>query len=66
MSKKDRIAIVFSLIPAMFAILLFASAKTDEDRLIGFFIMVGIAIYWGFRFIKNDISFLANKEDINE
>lgn len=63
MSKKDRIAIVFSLIPVMFAILSFALAQNDEDRIIGFFIMVGIAIYWGYRFIKNDISFLNTKED---
>jgi len=59
MSKKDRIALVLSFIPFMFAILLFTSSKSDQG--VGFIIMVGIAIYWGFRFIKNDISFLSNK-----
>lgn len=59
MNKKDRIALVLSFIPFIFAILLFTGNKGEQG--VGFIIVVLIAIYWGYRFIKNDISFLGNK-----
>ena len=65
MSKKDRIAIVVSiLIPLPMAIII-----TDISRLNGNGGLMASAfiifVYWGYRFIKNDISFLDIKEDEN-
>lgn len=57
MSKKDRIAIVFSVLIIFFIILAFASG--DEQAASFMFIVIA---YWGFRFIKDDISFLNKKQ----
>ena len=59
MSKKDRIAIVLSLL--WFLGFIFAAMpriKGDELMVA----IIPLVIYWGFRFIKNDISFLGKKD----
>ena len=63
MSKKDRIAISITII-WLFAFLVISSGKIftkiDEGTLIVF---GPIIVYWIFRFVKNDISFLSSKGD---
>jgi len=56
MNKKDRIAIVISVFLPLFT----GSINTDD-----FFIppLIAISIYWSYRFIKNDISFLKVKDE---
>lgn len=59
MSKKDRIAVVVSIIYFIPAFTIGAS----EEFLAGvFFGFSPLAIYWGYRFIQNDISFLNVKD----
>ena len=62
MNKKDRIAIVISIPYLIFLISVIFSGASDAIS--GFFIVgAPFIIYWGYRFIKNDISFLNVKED---
>lgn len=59
MIKKDRIAIVVSAVYALFPFFLLLIGE------IGMFVsyLVPIFIYWGYRFIKNDISFIKQETD---
>jgi len=59
MTKKDRIAIAITAIYALLPILALA-----ESSGLGSFIVlfVPIAIYWGYRFSKGDISFLSKEK----
>lgn len=59
MIKKDRIAIVVSAVYALFPFFLLLIGD------IGMFVsyLVPIFIYWGYRFIKNDISFIKQEPD---
>lgn len=69
MSKKDRISIASSslyiLFPLFFIIGSFhGNEKGDIQALfIGFMLLVFLVIYWGVRFIKNDIGFLKKYND---
>jgi len=58
MLKKDRIAIVAT---ALYALLPFFFLLIGE---IGLFViwLAPILLYWGYRFIKDDISFLKSTE----
>lgn len=58
MNKKDRIAVVISTALLFFG-LVFALANTA-----GLTLIIGLVLitYWGYRFIKNDISFIKIKE----
>ena len=63
MNKKDRIAISITII-WLFVFLVISSGEIltiiDERTLVVF---GPIIVYWIFRFVKNDISFLSNKGD---
>ncbi len=62
MNKKDRIAVVFSIAYGVITISLTASANRDAGAL---FLLTNIPLfaYWGYRFIKGDISFVGGKDD---
>lgn len=47
-SKKDRIALVASILITLIS---------------GGFLLIPVLIYWGYRFIQNDISFLKVKDN---
>tara|TARA_R110002020_G_C16256289_1_gene770150 strand:- start:417 stop:599 length:183 start_codon:yes stop_codon:yes gene_type:complete len=57
MTKKDRIAIVVSVIYSLLPI--FAMVNGKEEA---FLFLFPVLIYWGYRFIKGDISFIGNKD----
>lgn len=59
MIKKDRIAIVVSAVYALFPLFLLLIGE------IGMFVsyLAPIFIYWGYRFIKNDISFIKQEPE---
>ena len=57
MTKKDRIAIVLTIFYLFFLIFVYMELR---DSLI-LWALVPV-IYWSYRFIKNDISFLNSKE----
>jgi len=59
MSKKDRIAIVISVLYFGFPLAVLFSGKSDAFVATLVFISPLIA-YWGYRFIKNDISFIKS------
>jgi len=56
MNKKDRIAIVVSV-----PYLIFAGFGFLEEASFGFVLLSPLFLYWGYRFIKGDISFLGSK-----
>lgn len=57
MSKKDRTAIVFTLLYLIIAI---GTGIENGHLLYGLaWVFLPTMIYWGHRFIKNDISFLS-------
>lgn len=58
MSKKDRIAVVVSILLIPIGIVWFKDAEAA-----GLIILAPLIIYWAYRFIKNDISFLKMKDD---
>ena len=66
MNKKDRIAVVVSAVYFLFS-LAFASKNANPIPImfLGFIIIaeIPLIIYWGYRFIQNDISFLKVKDD---
>ena len=57
MSKKDRIALVISAIYILFPIAILFGRRPEEVVIA----ILPLLIYWGYRFIKNDISFLNDK-----
>ena len=57
MTKKDRIAIVLTIFYLFFLIFVYMELR---DSLILWALFP--VIYWSYRFIKNDISFLNSKE----
>ena len=58
MTKKDRIAIIVSILYLIFMGYLLTELSGSDVLIFS----VLIIIYWGYRFIKNDISFLKIKE----
>lgn len=58
MSKKDRIAVVLSIFYLLFPI----GSLIDGDPESALGMLALLLGYWGYRFIKNDISFLKIKE----
>lgn len=61
MTKKDRIAIVVSIFATIFG---FISINTNTTQFIlGWAILICILIYWSYRFIKNDISFIKMRDE---
>lgn len=65
MSKKDRVAIVISILYFLFplAVLLGGGSDAPINAIVS---LSPLIAYWGYRFIKNDISFLKNvgKEEL--
>ncbi|WP_278394934.1 hypothetical protein [Acinetobacter venetianus] len=57
MNKKDRIAVVMSI-----ALVLLGLLNSTWGNDIGYLIFGVVFIYWAYRFIKNDISFLKMKD----
>lgn len=58
MVKKDRIAIVITVIYSLFPLLLLLDGTMEEFVIF----LLPIFLYWGYRFIKGDISFLKQKD----
>lgn len=58
MNKKDRIAVVVSILLTPIGIIWFKDAEAA-----GLTILAPLIIYWSYRFIKNDISFLKVKDE---
>jgi len=54
MTKKDRIAIVLTVPIILVALIALISSSAEEA---GIF-LAPVVVYWGYRFIKNDISFM--------
>jgi len=59
MTKKDRIAVVVSIV-YIFALVLPTTFNSIQGAIAYFIILI---CYWSYRFIKNDISFLKMKDD---
>lgn len=57
-NKKDRIAVIVSLIYLIFIGYLLTELSGTDVILFA----IPILVYWGYRFIKNDISFIKIKE----
>lgn len=66
MNKKDRIAVVVSIVYFLLSVA-FAGKNANPIPImfLGFMIIaeMPLIIYWGYRFIQNDISFLKVKDD---
>jgi len=61
LTKKERIAIVISIV---YFIQAFTLGTNDTDVMEGLFLgLVPLSLYWGYRFIQNDISFLKMKDE---
>ena len=58
MNRKDRIAVVVSILLIPIGIVWFKDAEAA-----GLIILAPLIIYWAYRFIKNDISFLKVKDE---
>ena len=58
MTTKDRIAIVVSVVYAILPLL-----ALFEEPTVALLLCLPIILYWGYRFIKNDISFIGNSND---
>ncbi|NYT73371.1 hypothetical protein HZU72_13150 [Halomonas sp. QX-2] len=65
MNKKDRIAIVVSILYFLFPLAVLFEGSSDAP-IAALVFMSPLIAYWGYRFIKNDISFLKNsaKDDL--
>ncbi|MCL7423445.1 MAG: hypothetical protein M8364_21375 [Methylobacter sp.] len=62
MNKKDRIAIVVSIVYMFFPLILIA-AKGMRSLPGALLVTLPVVIYWGYRFIKGDISFIGSNND---
>lgn len=58
MTKKDRIAIVVTVLYSLLPISAIASGAGEAL----FVLVIPILLYWGYRFIKNDISFIGGND----
>ena len=63
MSKKDRIAIVVSTLYFLFPLALFFG-EFSGDQSVSILLLIPLVIYWGTRFIRNNISFLEVNHNI--
>lgn len=57
MSKKDRVAIVITVLYLLLPITMFSFGGA-MDVMGGIISFAPLILYWGFRFIKGDISFM--------
>lgn len=61
MTKKDRIAIAVSVIYSFLTIvvmLVFVAGGWTVDAILTLGLLLPVFLYWGYRFIKNDLSFI--------
>lgn len=58
MNKKDRIAVVVSVVYFLWPLALLIAGNTGSIILIA-----PLILYWGYRFIQNDISFLKVEDE---
>jgi len=63
MSKKDRIAIVVSTLYFLFPLALFFGELSGAQS-VSILLLIPLVIYWGTRFIRNNISFLEVNHNI--
>ena len=62
MNKKDRIAVVVSILYILWPLFIIAGGVTNDNELgLVFFLVAPLISYWGYRFIKGDISFLESR-----
>lgn len=61
MIKKDRIAIVVSVLYLLWPLGVLANGDTDAG-VVAIVLLLPLIAYWGYRFVKGDISFLKNGE----
>lgn len=61
MNRKDRIAVVLSVVYLLLPITALTLGNSS-DRFGGMLSFIPLVAYWGWRFIRNDISFLRIKE----
>jgi len=59
MSKKDRVAIVVSFLYLLFPLAVLLDGASDAP-IAAIIFLSPLIMYWGYRFIKNDISFIKN------
>jgi len=62
MNKKDRIAIVITTLYIFWPLILIAD-KGSSNFMPALMFTIPVIAYWGYRFIKNDISFLKNNSE---
>lgn len=61
MNKKDRIAVVVSILYLFLPLSIVGGGGEGPKTALG---MVALLVaYWGYRFIKGDISFIKSKTD---
>lgn len=58
MTKRDRIAVVITIFSLPLGIAWFV-----ETPAVGLMVIAPLSIYWAYKFIKNDISFLKMKDE---
>ena len=63
MNKKDRIAIVITFGYLIFGIVLLIDSSRGDRSLMFLICVVPLLVYWGYRFIKGNISFLNQNSD---
>jgi hypothetical protein len=65
MNKKDRIAVVVSvvLIPILFGVLIPVISSKTDSIIFAWLALITTCCYWSYRFIKNDISFFKVKDE---
>lgn len=61
MNRKDRIAIAISVIYFLVTLVIITNGDDNTSRAFIVFSLT-IVLYWAYRFIKNDISFLKVKD----
>ena len=59
MTKKDRIALVIS---TLYFLIPLGELVDKGDPLLALIFIVPLIAYWGYRFIRGDISFLGSDE----
>ena len=61
MNKKDRIAVVLSILYLFLPLSIVGGGGEGPEIALG---MVAVLVaYWGYRFIKGDMSFLKRRDD---
>ena len=62
MNKKDRIAVIVTTL-YMFWPLILIAANGSRNLMPALLFTIPVIAYWGYRFVKNDISFLKNNSE---